>query len=557
MAGANHAGGRRNPGGDSYAEHPTLTSIMPLTLQRYIFREMGKTFLLAAVALTATMSLGGSVLKMVGVGELTPGQLLKLLVLIVPVSAALTLPIAALFSAAATYGRLAADNEFVACRSSGINLHVLFLPALILSVFSAGATFAFWNYMVPGVIEHLDELVAKDAASFIRRRLNQPRGIALGPGFRISADDVLTDPEHPERLILTDVVFVELQGEEWSRYGTARRLDVTIDLDASPTTVAARLVGVSFYDHQARRFVDLAEQTIPPTALPAMLPRQIKYLDLPSLVYYARHLDEWHQVRRVMDDLRVHVARRMVNDLVEDELHRRGFVSFEAGDVVITVRSDHRPARIPRDGGIEIVEATIEERRGERLVRGAASRAVIEVARGETVEDCAVEIVAYDVRLTRDDQSVSRSKETFGPAPLPRVVLDRVGRATPDELLQPIATRGDRDPILEKQAAARRERIRIRYDIIGTINERTAFSVSVLALVILAAALGIIFRGAHTIVAFGISFVPSVFVIVTIIMGKQMAQNVETHTLGLAILWGGIVLVSALDLWTLWCVLRR
>ena len=65
-------------------------------------------------------------------------------------TAALTLPIAVLFSATVTYGRLSADNEFVACRSSGINMHVLFLPTVVLSFVSACVTFVLINFVMPG-----------------------------------------------------------------------------------------------------------------------------------------------------------------------------------------------------------------------------------------------------------------------------------------------------------------------------------------------------------------------------------------------------------------------
>ena len=50
----------------------------PWTLQRYLLREMGKTLLLAAVALTGILGLGGGVFNMVKMGEITPGQLLRL-----------------------------------------------------------------------------------------------------------------------------------------------------------------------------------------------------------------------------------------------------------------------------------------------------------------------------------------------------------------------------------------------------------------------------------------------------------------------------------------------
>ena len=157
---------------------------MPWTLHKYIFREMGKTFLLTAAALTGILGLGGGVLEMIELGEVTPGQLVRLMGLVLPVAAALTLPIAALFSAAATYGRLSADNEFVACRSSGINLHVLFLPTVVLSLASAVVTFAFINFLIPGMVRNLNQFVGADVGAFIQQRLNRPRGITLSRGLQ-------------------------------------------------------------------------------------------------------------------------------------------------------------------------------------------------------------------------------------------------------------------------------------------------------------------------------------------------------------------------------------
>ncbi|MCH9002351.1 MAG: LptF/LptG family permease, partial [Planctomycetes bacterium] len=87
---------------------PLCESVMgfPWTLQRYIFREMGRTFLLTAITLTCVLGLGGGVMNMIKLGDVTTGQLFRLMCLVVPIAAALTLPIAALFSAGATYGRL-------------------------------------------------------------------------------------------------------------------------------------------------------------------------------------------------------------------------------------------------------------------------------------------------------------------------------------------------------------------------------------------------------------------------------------------------------------------
>ena len=149
---------------------------LPMVLLRYILREMSKVFLLTALALSAILGLGGGLLKVIKLGEMTPGQLLWLMALVLPVAAALTLPIAALFSASATYGRLSADNEFVACRSSGINMHVLFLPTLALGLASATVTFLFINFLIPGMVRNLNEFVAMDVGAMIQQRLKRPRG---------------------------------------------------------------------------------------------------------------------------------------------------------------------------------------------------------------------------------------------------------------------------------------------------------------------------------------------------------------------------------------------
>ena len=52
-------------------------------------------------------------------------------------------------------------------------------------------------------------------------------------------------------------------------------------------------------------------------------------------------------------------------------------------------------------------------------------------------------------------------------------------------------------------------------------------------------------------------FVPSVVVIITIVMGKQLAQNAPTHEWGLFVMWSGILLVAFTDYWAMTRLLRR
>jgi len=94
-------------------------------------------------------------------------------------------------------------------------------------------------------------------------------------------------------------------------------------------------------------------------------------------------------------------------------------------------------------------------------------------------------------------------------------------------------------------------------DITGIVHARAAFSVSVFVLVILGAALGIILRGADYLTAFFVSFLPGLFIVVSIVMGRQLTENTNTTNVGIAIIWGSIVLVAAADALVLTRFLRR
>ncbi|MCK5271886.1 MAG: LptF/LptG family permease, partial [Sedimentisphaerales bacterium] len=82
-------------------------------------------------------------------------------------------------------------------------------------------------------------------------------------------------------------------------------------------------------------------------------------------------------------------------------------------------------------------------------------------------------------------------------------------------------------------------------EIIAEKHSRLAFGVCCVSLVLMGAALGIIFRSGHLLTAFGISFVPAALCLITIFTGKHIAeQNPENIALGIAFLWSGIVVVT-------------
>jgi len=528
----------------------------PWTLQKYILRETGKAFLLTALALTAVLGLGGGVLQMIQVGEVTPSQLGRLLAFVLPVSAALTLPIAALFSATVSYGRFAADNEFVACRASGVNLHILLLPTFAISLFSALITFGFTNFLIPGMVRNLNEFVSSDIGMFVRQRLKNPRGVQLTDRYRVHADDadILTD--HGNRVLLHHVAFVETDGQEWTRYGTSRLIDLEFIRDQSHLSVAGTMHDVSIYD--GRRFADVAEERLPTRELPTLLKRQVKFLNLPELFEFLRNPNSWPDVTNAFTRLRFAYSRRAVYQILTSQFGSQGAITLSNSNGTLALRGKSA-ALVPGDGGVQIDDAGVLEHRGGRDRKLSAARVLIEVVRGENPGESGIRAEGYDIHLGERGTG-TLAKETFGVFNVPQSIVDDVNSKSDGDLARiPKATiePGSRDPVEEKRADALDTRGELERRIVATIHERSAFSVSIFVLVILGATLGIVFRGAHVLTAFGISFVPSLLVILCIVMGRQMAINAKTHETGLMLMWAGIALVALLDVVTLTKVLRR
>lgn len=532
--------------------------LMPFlrTLQRYVFVELLKTFVLATAALTVVLSLGGGVMNMIKLGEVTPDQLVHLLILVVPVAAALTLPMAVLFASAATYGRMAADNEFVACRSGGINIIRLFLPAVALSLLAAGVTFSFSNYVIPGMIRNMNELIGADFGKLIQQRLNRPRGLTLGGPYRIFADQTRMDASRPDVIALQRVAFLQVDGEEWVRYGTAQEVNLELAREENRIRVAGTMVRPSYYDRREKRFAELGELGLAPYALDSLVPPQIKFLTLEGLLHYRRRPEEWNEVAARIRKLRDAAARQAVYEELFTEWERDR--AWRLADARTELRiAAERCVLAPRGGGLECTGLTVEERRGGGERRFRAQRGDLRVVRGETPAESGLTLTVYDLEETYRDEVLRKPKDTLSPVRLSAEWIARWQAASDADLLAGTAP-GSRDEAVAKlreEAAQWRRDVVLR--IITTIHERLAFSLSIPVLVIFGTALAVMMRGAHVLSAFAVSFFPALGVIITIVMGKQLAQNAGTHLWGLAILWSGVAAVAALDAATLGRWLRR
>ena len=101
-------------------------------LPRYVLVELLSAFVLALVLMLLLVVAGLSV-QLVYKG-LAVTQLMSLIPYLAVFALPHALPAALLTSAVMSYGRLSADNEITAVRSSGIHLHVVVTPAVFFAL---------------------------------------------------------------------------------------------------------------------------------------------------------------------------------------------------------------------------------------------------------------------------------------------------------------------------------------------------------------------------------------------------------------------------------------
>lgn len=530
---------------------------MPRTLQRYIFIEMGKVFLLTVIGLTGVFLLGGGVLNMVKIGEVTPGQLLRLLIVLLPLALPLSLPVSALLSAASVYGRLSADNELVACRSSGINIQVLLLPGLLMSLVSAALTFVLFNFIVPGMLHNLNDLVGKDVGEMIEQRLRQPKGLALGR-WRLRADQ-WNDANFADNVFdLGGIVYMETDDNgDWSKFGTVRRAVLQYDYQADSVVLQGRLEGLSFYDLKSGRIGRVGVHEIARNELPFSLPMKVKFLNLLDMLEVYRDPDAWWEVQAKLDDLRFELASVALYDAAMADWREADHTVRLEDDRGVYELHARQAGRAPREKSLEFrdVNMTFINKLDNVTKHFEAGSGMLTVYPEK--DQPRVNMSLSDVALLSGERRIQRKNEEFAPIAVPAEIVDRIAAYDAKTLLAGGDSLPTSPKIKERRAAARQIREKTLHDVILDLNERTAFSASVCVLVVLAAALGIAMRGSQMLVSFGISVVPLLLVMVLLLSGKQLARNPETFVPGLIIMWSGIVAVFVVDLIMVARVIRR
>ena len=122
-------------------------------LNRYVFRELLGPFVLGLVVFSFViiprLPVSGRPLELLVQKNVTPQEILLILLYILPTILTFSLPMAALLAILISFGRLSADNEVTAMRSSGVSIRRLVPPVVVFACFIFLAALFNTNYWQP------------------------------------------------------------------------------------------------------------------------------------------------------------------------------------------------------------------------------------------------------------------------------------------------------------------------------------------------------------------------------------------------------------------------
>ncbi len=205
------------------------------TLHSYILRELLRVFLLTAATLTTVLAFGGTFKPLTKQG-VEIGQLMVIVLYLMPAMLAYAIPISALFAAVLVYWRMSTDNELTACRAGGLSFVAIVMPALLLGFAVASVDLVAVNYVVPKFLRLAERSVRADFGQLIVSQIGRQEAVQYDR-LTVSADRAVQLPPGPD----PNVSVVELYGLA-VRYGNPQPSKTVAATNAATTQAATRPV---------------------------------------------------------------------------------------------------------------------------------------------------------------------------------------------------------------------------------------------------------------------------------------------------------------------------
>jgi lipopolysaccharide export LptBFGC system permease protein LptF len=524
---------------------------MVFTLHRYIFRELLKVFLPAAIALTLIISLG-SILRPVQEFGIGPRRVIYLMVYFLPVALTFVLPIAALFAGALVYGRLASDNELDACKASGINLPTLIYPGLSLAIIVAIISLLLSFYVTP-IFVHLAEKSLKTDAKQILFRNLQRRG-----HYRLPPDQkylVYADHAEPKNDTLFGVVIIRSDEGVIKEIVTAESAKVDFNPQKKFNEVKITAYKTNQMDVENEGWF-YSEWLSFRAEFGPLLGDEIRFKKIDEMKMIRADLLRFYPIAKLARQVYAQfttelLAQNISNNIADANLPKADYELLgEPNSVKFTAEQcnvqDEKKAEL--FGNITVYEYQTDNK--QLLHTLTATKASLYVEGDELAPTLTMDIynarvkdsgdlrMRYVIRGLIPPESIDIRKELRT-----ENILDAIHLASTSSILKnkpssQLKELQDRLQWLVRQTIMR---------ITAEMHSRLVFGLGCVPMILIGIGLGIIKKGGHMLTAFGASCVPATVLLVCISSGIQIINNLRLPAAsGVILMWSGLVFLSIL-----------
>ena len=530
---------------------------MVFTIHRYIFRELLRVFVLATIALTLILSLG-SMLRPIQEYGVGPEQIIHLLGYFLPITLTFVLPMAALFAAALIYGRFASDNEFDACRASGISLMTLIYPGLCLAIIVAITTLILSFHVVPAFVHRAEKAIKANAKQILFRNI-QRKGYYKLPDvdFRIYADQAV-----PADDTLVGVVVIESEGADITKLITAKAAKIVFS-DIGKAVNKVTVVAQEAYQIDDRG--QAYSRQLPVSGrFESLLADNIKFQKIEQIKEIKIDMMNFGPIRQLALKTRAQLAAELLAEAIAQTIAGDGdgyyrlmgedrIVIFSAGRCAAKSpkakkKDKNKPPIIELSGIVKLSE--YGKVRQEPICHWESIDGIIQFDDNEPGSP--LEMVLYSPSWQRGDGLTGLAqRHVIRNIVLPETIEQKLAGGNLLEKLLDVESvlATPKSGLIDLQEKLKAKIESTTNEISSEIHSRLVLGLGCTILILIAIALGIIYRGGHLLSAFGTSAIPAGVLVVFILAGKDLTKNPSVPaTVGIAVMWSGLIVLSVLTI---------
>jgi lipopolysaccharide export LptBFGC system permease protein LptF len=466
-----------------------------------------------------------------------------------PITLTFVLPMAALFAGALVYGRFAGDNELDACRASGISFLTMVYPGLALAVMVAVANLLLSFHVMPAFVLLAEDSLKNNAKQILFRNIQRNRYYELpGSQYLIYADEA--DLPHD---VLSGVVAVELKGAGIGKIISSQGAKVNFksrDKINEVEITAYKAYQMGGVEEGGAESLTLTKEFGPLLGDDIKFKKinEMKRIQADLMLFYPIDILACDTYAQLTSEL---LARDIKNRIVGGTinfyhlLNEPNSVRFTAGqsyakdeeqvelsENVVVIEYDTDTKQILRTLRCERASLHIE---GDK--RAPTLTMVIYKAKIEGLEGLKLRHIIRGLIPPQTVETIANKFRTEN------------GSLQPEMLATPLSGMKPSRELSILQSQLRRTIQKTFVQIKAEKHSRLVFGIGCVPMIMIGIGLGIIKKGGHLLSAFGASCVPAAVLIVCIMSGKQMTENLGSQNVsGVTLMWAGLAFLSLLAL---------